>query len=126
MAGQPVVLVIDDEKPVREVLGRLLKSAGYQVKLAENGVAALQMMHAQSPPDVIVLDLMMPVMSGFEVLAALRTHPGWSKISVVVLTATMGYSAAHLQADSVLVKPFDLKTVKAAIDKALAAKPLAP
>ena len=116
------VLVIDDEKPVLEVLRLLLSKAGYQVKVAQNGAAALQIVHADAPPDVIILDLMMPVMSGFEVLAAIRTHPSWSAIPVIVLTATMGYSAGHLQADAVLVKPFDLETVKAAVASAIAAK----
>jgi CheY-like chemotaxis protein len=114
------VLVIDDEAPVREVLNRFLTKAGFLVKLAANGEQALQMVHTQPPPDVIVLDLIMPVMSGFEVLSALRVAPAWSRIPVVVLTATMGYSAEHLQADAVLMKPFDSVTVQSAIEGALA------
>ena len=116
------VLIIDDEQPVREVLSRFLTKAGYTVKVAANGQEALQMVHSQSPPDLIVLDLVMPVMSGFEVLSALRVVPEWTRIPVVVLTATMGYSAEHLQADALLMKPFDSVTVQAAIEAALASK----
>src|ERR1700682_2723935 len=116
------VLIIDDEQPVREVLSRFLTKAGYTVKVAANGQEALQMVHSQSPPDLIVLDLVMPVMSGFEVLSALRVVPEWTKIPVVVLTATMGYSAEHLHADALLMKPFDSVTVQAAIEAALASK----
>jgi CheY-like chemotaxis protein len=122
LAAMPTVLVIDDEEPVREVLRRFLTQAGYQVRTAPDGATALQMVHSGPPPDLIVLDLMMPVMSGFEVLSALRVHPDWSRIPVVVLTATMGYSADHLQAATVLEKPFDSVTVQAAIAKALAQK----
>jgi CheY-like chemotaxis protein len=118
----PTVLVIDDEEPVREVLRRFLKQAGYEVKLAPDGATALQLVHSGAAPDLIVLDLMMPVMSGFEVLSALRVHPEWSHIPVVVLTATMGYSADHLQAAAVLEKPFDSLTVQTAIAKALGRK----
>src|SRR5260370_40149312 len=108
------VLIIDDEESVREVLSRFLTKAGYEVKVAANGQEALQMVHSQAPPDLIVLDLMMPVMSGFEVLSALRVNSEWRRIPVVVLTATMGYSAGHLQADAVLHKPFDSVTEQAA------------
>jgi CheY-like chemotaxis protein len=121
-AERRTVLVIDDEQPVREVLSRFLTKAGYEVKVAADGQQALQMVHSQSPPDLIVLDLNMPVMSGFEVLSALRINPEWTKIPVVVLTATMGYSAGHLQADALLQKPFDFVTVQAAIEAALSAK----
>jgi CheY-like chemotaxis protein len=116
------VLIIDDEESVREVLSRFLTKAGYEVKVAANGQEALQMVHSQAPPDLIVLDLMMPVMSGFEVLSALRVNSEWRRIPVVVLTATMGYSAGHLQADAVLQKPFDSVTVQAAVAAAIAAK----
>jgi CheY-like chemotaxis protein len=121
-AERRTVLVIDDEESVREVLSRFLTRAGYEVRVAADGQQALQMVHSQSPPDLIVLDLMMPVMSGFEVLSALRVNPEWTTIPVVVLTATMGYSAEHLQADALLQKPFDSITVQAAIKAAIAAK----
>ena len=66
--------LIDDEETVREVLRRFLTAAGYAVKTAENGAAALQLVQSDAAPDLILLDLMMPVMSGFEVLSAMRVH----------------------------------------------------
>src|SRR5437899_9912554 len=62
------VLVVDDEAPVLEVLRGFLTKAGYDVLAASNGAAGLELVHAGPSPDLIVLDLMMPVMTGFEVL----------------------------------------------------------
>lgn len=118
----PTVLVIDDEEPVREVLRRFLEKAGYQVKTARDGQQALQHVHDGPPPDALILDLMMPVMNGFEVLSALRAQESWRQIPVVVLTATMGYSADHLDVDATLLKPFDAATVQAAVEKAIASR----
>jgi len=115
--------VVDDEEPVREALRLFLTKAGYEVEVAIDGQQALQRVHMRSPPDVILLDLVMPVVSGFEVLSALRVVPEWTEIPVVVLTATTGYSAANLQADALLEKPFDPSTVQAAIEAAIAARP---
>lgn len=116
------VLVVDDEVPVLEVLRRFLTRAGYQIQVASNGAAALELVHSGPAPDLIVLDLMMPVMSGFEVLSALRANKGWAEIPVIVLTATMGYSADHLDVDAILAKPFDIGDVDAAIQAALASR----
>ncbi len=116
------VLVVDDEEPVRETLRLFLTKAGYEVEVAVDGQQALQMVHMRSPPDVILLDLVMPVMSGFEVLSALRVIPEWTEIPVVVLTGRIGYSAANLQADALLEKPFNPITVQAAIETAIIAR----
>lgn len=113
------VLVVDDEAPVLEVLRRFLTNAGYDIRIASNGASALELVHSGPQPDLIVLDLMMPVMTGFEVLSALRTNMDWAKIPVIILTGTTGYSAGHLDVDAVLVKPFDAEDVNAAIEIAL-------
>src|SRR5712671_5195195 len=68
------VLIVDDEVSVSEVLRRLLTKAGYEIQVAPNGAAALELVHSGPPPDLILLDLAMPVMSGFEVLSALRAN----------------------------------------------------
>jgi len=119
---QRTVLVVDDELPVREVLGRFLRQAGYEVNSASDGKEALDIIQRGNLPDLIVLDLMMPVMSGFEVLNALRANPTWAKIPVIVLTATMGFSAGRLLVDATLQKPFEMVDVQAAIHVALASK----
>ena len=114
--------MVDDEAPVLEVLRGFLTKAGYDVLAASNGAAGLELVHAGPSPDLIVLDLMMPVMTGFEVLSALRANKAWASIPVIVLTATMGYSADHLGVDAVLSKPFEAADVDAAIEVALASR----
>jgi two-component system, OmpR family, KDP operon response regulator KdpE len=114
------VLVIDDEPTVRRVLSGLLVKAGYTVIVAADGREGLEMVTAGAAPDLIVLDLMMPRMNGFEVLKALRANKDWAQIPVIVLTATpMGNTADMLDVDAMLRKPFDAVDVQAAIYLAL-------
>jgi CheY-like chemotaxis protein len=80
------VLIVDDDASARDVLRRTLESAGWSVAEADNGRAALERV-ASAPPALILLDLLMPDMDGFELLAALREHEDWRAIPVIVLTA---------------------------------------
>jgi signal transduction histidine kinase/DNA-binding response OmpR family regulator len=80
------VLVIEDDETTRAILREMLEREGCRVDLAENGIVALERL-AKARPDIILLDLLMPKMDGFEFLAALRTTPGGSGIPIVVLTA---------------------------------------
>ena len=82
----PHVLVVDDDPIVRAVVSQTLERAGWSIAEAENGRIALQRVAARRP-DVIVLDLLMPVLNGFEFLAALRRDPAWRSVPVVVLTS---------------------------------------
>jgi hypothetical protein len=85
--SQPIsVLLVEDDAPTREMIRRLLAAEGCQVMEAANGKNALQSLHQQRP-DIILLDLMMPEMDGFELLAELRSHEQWRTIPVVVVTA---------------------------------------
>jgi GAF domain-containing protein/DNA-binding response OmpR family regulator len=80
------VLVVDDDAEVRQLLRRMLESEGYAVVEAENGRVAIARLH-DGPPSLILLDLMMPEMNGFEFVTELRRHEGWRAIPVVVITA---------------------------------------
>jgi CheY-like chemotaxis protein/anti-sigma regulatory factor (Ser/Thr protein kinase) len=80
------VLVVDDDATLRELLRRVLEGAGYTVVEAENGRVALERLRAVSP-GVILLDLMMPEMDGFDVVAEVRRHAAWRAIPIVVVTA---------------------------------------
>jgi CheY-like chemotaxis protein len=80
------VLIVEDDANLREMLRRTLEAEQWQVAEAEHGQAALENIRT-SKPAVILLDLMMPVMDGFELLAELRKRPEWRSIPVVVITA---------------------------------------
>ena len=80
------VLIVDDDQDSRTIVRRYGEAAGWECEEAENGAVALEAVDARRP-DLILLDLMMPVLDGFEVLEALRAHPEHRDIPVVVLTA---------------------------------------
>ena len=81
-----LVLVVDDELSVRQLLRRMLEPDGYTVIEAENGRAAMERLRDVAP-DVILLDLMMPEMDGFQFVAEFRRHERWRDVPVVVITA---------------------------------------
>ena len=101
-----VILVVEDERDLRESFQDVLELEGYRVFLAENGLRALEALPGLPRPAVIMLDLMMPVMNGFEFLAELRrgTH---HELPVIVISA-FADRAAGLDVEAVLEKPFRL------------------
>ena len=95
------VLVVDDTRENLTVIGQLLRPY-YHVRVANSGRRALQVAHTQPVPDIILLDVMMPEMEGYEVLAALRAAPETREIPVIFVTALdaiadeeRGLQAAH-------------------------------
>jgi signal transduction histidine kinase/DNA-binding response OmpR family regulator len=80
------VLVVEDDESIRDMMRRSLEMDGWKVSEAENGKVGLKRMEEETP-DLILLDLMMPEMDGFEFVEALRKNPAWATIPVVVVTA---------------------------------------
>src|SRR5436305_12176592 len=114
MAGDPRVLVVDDDPQLREALTRALELDGYQVTTARNGAKALESTGA-SRPDVMVLDVMMPYVGGLDVCRTLRERK--DRLPILVLTARdeVGDRVAGLDAgaDDYLTKPFALEELRA-------------
>ncbi len=81
-----LVLVVEDDEPIRSLLRRLLEKEGWRVAEANNGHTAMEHIVA-TPPDLILLDLMMPEMDGFQVINQLRSSATWQNIPVIVITA---------------------------------------
>jgi adenylate cyclase len=124
---QGSVLVVDDEEQNRSLLRDYLEVHGYAVTEAENGMAALEKI-ARNPPDVILLDLMMPKMDGFEVCRRLKTDLKTAHIPVLMVTALsdrkerlMGIGVG---ANDFLNKPVDIQDVTLRVGNAVYAKRL--
>ena len=119
------VLVVDDAKPIREALRELLEEEGYAVEEARDGYEALAALERAEGPYVVLLDLVMPRLSGEAVLRAIAARPDWEgRHAVLLLTgrheAARGELAALLQATGagVLEKPFDLQVLCEAVLRA--------
>lgn len=119
---QPVVLVADDEEDIKVVLRMFLEAVGYEVVTAFDGLDALEQIKS-TKPDVVLMDIMMPVIDGIEVVRQMKATPGIRDIPVVMLTAAaqsdMVEKAIQAGAADYIVKPFEPETVQKAIEKVL-------
>jgi CheY-like chemotaxis protein len=97
------ILVVDDEPDERFLVGRTLKKLGHDVTVAENGAAGLRAAREQVP-DLVVTDVMMPVMDGAELIRRLRGDPVTAGIPILAASGDIHLAGA---ADAVLAKPYD-------------------
>jgi two-component system response regulator CpxR len=81
------ILVVDDDRDIRETLGEILLHEGYHVEMAENGAKAIELIRRGPAPALVLLDLMMPVMSGWEFLEMAETDHELAEIPVLVVSA---------------------------------------
>jgi CheY-like chemotaxis protein len=95
---------VDDDDDIREVIADILRAEGYEVVCASNGAKALEELHKERQPDLVLLDLMMPIMSGWEVLEAIQAQEALARIPVVVVSAMHAPGACEQ-----LAKPVDLE-----------------
>jgi DNA-binding response OmpR family regulator len=122
------ILIVDDEPNIVTALEYLLQKSGYEVLLAQDGGAALQQVE-QHVPDLVLLDVMMSVKSGYEVCQRMRERADWEHIKIVMLSAKGREAEVNkglsLGADFYVTKPFSNKDLVAKIDELLApaAKP---
>jgi CheY-like chemotaxis protein len=123
--GRPVtsrrgdILIVDDDPDIREAVGECLRYEGYDVHAASDGRDALDRLEFGLKPDVILLDLMMPVLNGFDVLHALKDRAEWKSIPVVIVSANRGYQAEDLAgAVDILRKPVSVDRLLAAVEHA--------
>jgi CheY-like chemotaxis protein len=108
------ILVVDDDRGAMEALSDILEYEGYQVERAQNGLQALEHLRETRPyPNLIILDLLMPVMDGWEFRTRQKEDPELAKIPVLVVTA-IG-ATAGIDAASVLRKPIDIDALLRAV-----------
>jgi DNA-binding response OmpR family regulator len=121
------LLVVDDNKTNREMLGYALKLEGHTVIMAENGRQALELIQT-APFDLVLLDIMMPEIDGYQVLQMLKAEPAYRHIPVIVISAVEETEGAirciGLGAEDYLPKPFDLVLLRARINASLEKKRL--
>jgi signal transduction histidine kinase len=111
------LLIVEDEPAIRDALHVMLEDGGYTVLCSDNGEQALALLSACVPlPDVIMLDLMMPVMDGWEFRLRQRSHPRLARIPVLVMSSDGSAKAAAIDADGFLPKPFRDSDLKRALE----------
>lgn len=113
--SQVRVLVVDDNEGMRENLAEALTIEGYAVAVASDGEAALTRLAEDPLPRVVLLDLMMPGMSGADVLGRIREDPRLDGVRVVMTTGASGARARAPGADAILMKPFGVRELLAAL-----------
>ena len=101
------VLIVEDDADLREMMAQLLTVEGYTVEAAANGHDALEFLRSGPLPALILLDLMMPVMDGWEFWRRQRDDPAIAAVPVVVLSAVDHTRAAEFGSAAVLKKPLD-------------------
>jgi CheY-like chemotaxis protein len=123
MESPKSILVVDDSRVLRELMRILLEGSGYAVACAANGQEALDHLLRADTPDVIVLDLLMPVMDGWVFRGHQRCLPGLDSIPVILLSVerNLAEHAFALGAARYLRKPFDPADLLAAIESLMVA-----
>jgi CheY-like chemotaxis protein len=114
------ILVVDDDHDLRETLGELLLEEGYPTRLFENGRRALEFLRdGGDDPRLILLDLMMPEMNGWQFREEQLKDARLREIPVVVMTASRGPDSQSIQASEVLYKPVGLGQLMEAVERNL-------
>jgi CheY-like chemotaxis protein len=111
----PRILVVEDDPDAREALVALLQMKGYRAVPAGNGKEALDYLHKAPLPDLIILDLWMPVMDGWQFRAEQIKDPRLKKVPVIVVTALS--DRADVDANEIIIKPVDVERLLATVSQ---------
>ena len=124
MESQETILVVDDNHDNVEILRAFLESRGYRVAEAPDGKTALAKL-GDVKPDLVLLDVMMPGMDGWQVCRTIKNHPEFGSTRVMMVTAKGGYEdkfeGMRSGADDYVVKPVDLQELAEKVKRNLAA-----
>ncbi len=121
-SGSRHVLVVDDDPNIRRMIMAALRRDGYAFSEAHNGAEALDIMR-QDRPDVVVLDLMMPILSGWDVLRERESDPELKDIPVIIVSANREPEVANVVDKGIcafLPKPFDIRALSALVRNCIA------
>ncbi len=118
------IMIVDDEKDIRVSVGQIFEVSGYEVIKAVDGNDCLNKLE-RGIPDLVILDIMMPGMNGWDVAARIKENSKWSKIPIVFLTAKgdeMSIGMGGLASEEYVVKPFDVIKLKERVEEILTTK----
>ena len=113
------ILVVDDEEPILRMIGDLLQEEGYATLRAYHGAQALELVQ-NVPPDLVLTDLMMPIMGGAELCRRLKDDPATRDVPVIAMSAAGRVRAEDHGADDFIGKPFDLEALLALVARYVA------
>ncbi|MFP4472992.1 MAG: response regulator transcription factor [Candidatus Omnitrophota bacterium] len=120
------ILIIEDDHDIVSLLGYRLKQHGYDVLSAHDGEAGLHTAQNDSP-DLIILDLNLPVLNGFTICSMLKSNPEYQNIPIIMLTARDGYADNifddKVRPEAYFTKPFEVDELLAKIEELLKAAP---
>lgn len=120
-------LVVEDDEHISHLLKFMLEREKYTVHLARDGRQAKQFIEQNNPPDIVLLDVMLPFFDGFSLVTALREQPAWKSTPVIMLTAKTQEQdivrALHAGANDYIVKPFQPAELMARVKRLSLRKP---
>jgi len=118
------IMIVDDEEDIRVSVGQIFEVSGYEVIKAVDGNDCLNKLE-RGIPDLVILDIMMPGMNGWDVAARIKENPKWNEIPIVFLTAKgdeMSIGMGGLASEEYVVKPFDIIKLKERVEEILTTK----
>lgn len=119
------ILVVDDEEPVRALLVNVFEEDGYRVLEASNGREALAVLEGEAV-DLVLSDVMMPGIDGYELCRQLKARPVTRRIPVILMSARVQWDGAEAGADATIAKPFVLDDLEALVRRCLPPPQTAP
>lgn len=123
----PLILLVDDEKPITDYLGPMLERSGFEVTIARNGDTALRLV-GELRPDLVVLDVIMPGLNGREVCRRMRQSGNWTPVIMLTQLSSTADKVLSLEegADDYLCKPFDPQELIARVRAVLRRRQASP
>lgn len=113
------ILVVEDDNSIRELLVELLQSEGYEVAAAVNGLEGIKYLQSYGNPDLILIDLMMPIMDGYTFRTEQMKNPEWNKVPVIVMSAEANAKEKmkNFGITAFLSKPVELDTILKTVER---------
>jgi DNA-binding response OmpR family regulator len=117
----PTALVVEDDDQIAQLLRFILEREGYRVEVAPDGRAAQRLVASLAPPSVVLLDVMLPYLDGYQLLAEMRGRSGWERLPIIMLTAKSQEKdvvrALDAGANDYVVKPFRPEELRARVKR---------